>query len=567
LQAKQATFQAPCPEVKIYDPKSDNAKMYFSTASKKVLREYSFKTSVDDVRGQFSLTFYPDEYDGSEPIFDQINILDIVEIYEAKNHFKQYHTVSIEGSKTGRKILPTFTGVVRSIKYASQTGGGSVTRRLVVSGHSVAGLVAEFYMNMDTSAQVLTDELAAQEAVAKSLTLSLLEGWPKNPLKLKEIIKKIWEAFVDLSKKHEKISNPEVYNILEKWAGDFFDIDENITFNYPLGCVFNAKTTQGFFDIVESIIPYQVYEKFAYMDRPTGKMRIKIRECPFDKDKWHEIGYGEIPIKLVKALNIEQNDKEVYTVFFSYLNGYPVEDQKSLILAKQNQYSKKSPLLVQYDKKYSKYGYRPLFVHFIGYSKVEGKDDTSTAEKLVALNQRLKDWYGDMESMYHGQITMSTDLSMDMPQAGEKISFIGGEFYVSAAEHRWAYKGNPETVLTISRGGVYSEEETEIQKEILVDNSEPAQSYTVNEGDQIKKIALQFYGTESKFNLIINANPFLKGRPISGEGLPTIYKADILIIPPDKKNETVTEKVRKIKFHELKYWRHKKTGGGIEWRI
>jgi hypothetical protein len=31
---------------------------------------------------------------------------------------------------------------------------------------------------------------------------------------------------------------------------------------------------------------------------------------------------------------------------------------------------------------------------------------------------------------------MSTDLSMDMPQAGEKISFIGGEFYVSAAEHR-----------------------------------------------------------------------------------------------------------------------------------
>ena len=131
MQAKQATFQVPRPEVKIYDPKSDKAKLYFSTASKKVLREYSFRTSVDDVKGQFSLTFYPDEYDGSDPIFDQINEFDIVEIYESKNHFKQYY----EGSMLSNKVQPTFTGVVRGIKYASQVGGNNVTRRLVVSGH------------------------------------------------------------------------------------------------------------------------------------------------------------------------------------------------------------------------------------------------------------------------------------------------------------------------------------------------------------------------------------------------------------------------------------------------
>jgi hypothetical protein len=118
------------------------------------------------------------------------------------------------------------------------------------------------------------------------------------------------------------------------------------------------------------------------------------------------------------------------------------------------------------------------------------------------------------------------------------------------------------------------EEDVEIQKEILVDNDEPAQSYTVKDGDRIKSIALQFYGTESKFDLIINANPFLNGRPISAEGLPTIYgpmpgrNADVLIIPPDKENKTVTEKVVPPKFfHELKYWRHKKTMEGIEWQI
>jgi hypothetical protein len=111
--------------------------------------------------------------------------------------------------------------------------------------------------------------------------------------------------------------------------------------------------------------------------------------------------------------------------------------------------------LVQDDEKYARYGYRPLFIHFIGYSKAEGEDDTTTEEKLQKLNQRLMDWYGNIESMYNGQITMSTDLSMDMPQAGEKISLIGGEFYVSAAEHRWSYKGNPETILTVTRGAEY----------------------------------------------------------------------------------------------------------------
>jgi len=353
--------------------------------------------------------------------------------------------------------------VVRSVKYASQVGGTNVTRRLVVSGHSVAGLVADFYLSMDTSAQVLTDTQAAQDYLSKQLTISLLEKGNKL-LKLEEAINKIWEAFVDISKhkQYKKLSNPEVYEILVKWAGKFFDIDKDITFNYPLGCVFDAKTTQSFFDIVEGLIPYQVYEKFAYMDRSTGEMRIKIRECPFDADKWAEIEYkdpkvkgGELPLRLVKSLDIERNDKEVYTVFFPYLNGYPIQEQKALVLAKQNQYSKSSPFLTQDDEKYSRYGYRPLFVHFIGYSKDEGEGDTSTEEKLKALTERLMNWYGDMELMSHGQITMSTDLSMDMPQAGEKISFIGGEFYVSAAEHRWSYKGNPETVLTVTRGAIY----------------------------------------------------------------------------------------------------------------
>jgi hypothetical protein len=441
--AKQTTVQSPRPEVKIYAPMSDKPKLQFDYLNWKGLQSYSFKTSVDDAKGNFSLTFHPDQAGSDTPIFDQIKILDIVEIYESKNHFK--------------KSSPTYIGVIRSKKYASQIGGTSVNRKLVITGHSVVGLAAEFCMNMDTSAQVITDTLAAQENISKSLTTSLLEG--NEPLKLEEVIKKIWDEFVKLSTQYGKLSNPAIYKILSKWSRDFFDIDKKITLNYPLGCVFDAKSTKGFFDLVESIIPHQVYEKFAYMDRVSGKMRLKIRECPFDYDQWVKLKNHdcyEIPLRLVKSVDVEQNDNEVYTVFFSYLDGYPIQQLKAIVLGKQNQDSKNEPALVHDDKKYSLYGYRPLFVTFIGYSKDEGDEDTTTEEKLQKLNQRLMNWYGNMELMYSGQLTLSIDLSMDMPQAGETIAFLGGEFYVTSAEHKWNYKGNPETVLAISRGGNYT---------------------------------------------------------------------------------------------------------------
>jgi len=125
MKAKQATFQALHPEVRIYDPKSDKEKLFFSTVSKKVLREYSFKTSVDDVRGQFSLTFYPDEYDGSLPLFDQLKELDIVKIYEKekiigheeKEVFRRY-------GPTDYEKWPTINGVKASVgaRYITPKG-------------------------------------------------------------------------------------------------------------------------------------------------------------------------------------------------------------------------------------------------------------------------------------------------------------------------------------------------------------------------------------------------------------------------------------------------------------
>jgi hypothetical protein len=319
-------------------------------------------------------------------------------------------------------------------------------------------------------------------------------------------------------------------------------------------------------------------------------MRIKIRECPFDPESWEGLKYVDpkkknklldcynIPLRLVKGVDIEQSDEEVYTVFFSYLDGYPVQMQKLVILTKQEQESKSMPALVEYDEKYRKYGYRPLFVHFIGYGKIEKEDDTTTEERLQKLNKKLMDWYGNLEKMYNGMLILSTDLSMDMPQAGEKIAFLGGEFYVEASEHTWNYGGNPQTTLTISRGGIYTSS-VETHEEIIEENDTNHTTYTVKDGDHLKDIAQTFYGTESKAGLIVHANSLLlSGRENSPEGYPWIYgpawsptgpgRPDVLNIPPDPDRTVRRIKdtpSRKLEFEELKYWGKRHTEGGTTW--
>jgi hypothetical protein len=196
-----------------------------------------------------------------------------------------------------------------------------------------------------------------------------------------------------------------------------------------------------------------MYEMFPYIE--SGKTKIKIRKAPFDVDTWGKINpkNKKIDSVLLKGFDVAQSDEEVYTVFFSYLDGYPLQMDKALVLSAQR--IKGVPGVILDDDKFGIYGYRPLYLSLHGYSKSE-KEDDSTGDKLNELSETLKEWFGNIEKMYSGSITMSTSISNEMPCAGEKIPFLGGEFYVDTSEHRWNYGGNPETVLAISRGGDYS---------------------------------------------------------------------------------------------------------------
>lgn len=455
----QYIAQAPQPIVKIfeYNPQSgiespviefskETTKLLYSTKDneeKNYLQGYSFKFSTSDTDGSFSLTLHPGNSD--IPYFDEIEPLQIVKIYERDSECK----------------TPDFVGVINRKKFVAQPGSGL---RISITGKSVASFISRYKISLDLNAMSITNQLESQEALSKKLTASFAEGGIK---KVSEVLKEIWNYSKLCASKCLEISNPDMEKYVSKYLGDnFFSFDNEIELAYPLASIFNGQNTIMFWDIVSGIIPFPVYEKFAFIDEK-GKTKIKIREVPFDCSgdglgfsSWDKLekDMTELDPAIVKGIDFDVSDDEVYTAFFSYVIGTPIEQDKALRLAAQTGgYGNQS--LEIYKKKAGIYGYSPLTVSFNGYGVPE-KDSTEEQEKrsdsYKVLNKRLMNWYGHLEEMLKGTITLSTIMAEQMPMCGEIVSFLGGEFYVNEVEHTWNFGGNPETKLTVSRGGDYS---------------------------------------------------------------------------------------------------------------
>jgi hypothetical protein len=449
-------------ETKTYTDTIVKVRTFSPSEGEKVLQSYQFSLSKDSVDGSFSLTFFPESAGGSS-LFDDLQILDIVEIYETKQEHNTVKTITA-GKTYDYTKLPVFVGIIKSKKYVSQMADSGAIRRLSVSGIAVTGLISQFYINLDTTAVAISKQIVESESISRDLTLGLLKK--NNPVK--DVLSRVWASFCNIA---ESCGTVAIKYLIEQTMGsDFFDCDTS-KFKYPLANVLKAEQTQDFYSIIDGIIPEPLYEKFACTDFETGKMKIKIRQVPFrrtgdgdcEKDSsgtavtWVSAYNREIVAEEVKYFDLSQNDNEVYTVFFSYLNGYPINTDKLMrIIALED--SLQNKMIKFNDKKYRIYGYRPLIVSFNGYGNTEGEDDTETDANLAKTNERLSEWFGRLDDMLSGTITlaMTYDNTKKTIMPGEVVGFLGGQFYVEGVTHSWTYGGNGEISLSVSRGGKYT---------------------------------------------------------------------------------------------------------------
>lgn len=463
--------QTPSPKIAIIDQDTSLSVVTFGFEAddSNFLQGYSFSFGTDDSSGSFDVTLYPQESKGvqfggkfnkngfvKEYLFDVIKPFMIVKIWENRND-----------------TCPSFVGVIHSKKFVAQAGANT-NRRINISGTSIAGLVSTLKINLSFRASAISKQLISQEALDKKLTVTL-----NDKSNLSEIFGAIWESVSELAGKYHNLTTPKIIEYIEKCSQDaygskgslpsMFSIEES-KLKYPVACIFNGSDSDSFWDIIGKVLPTPIYEKFA-VSSGSGII-IKIREAPFDctgnaydgnTGAWNSLEKISIKSELVKDFQIEQSDNEVYTAFFAYLAGAAVSQDFALALASQTDALGAADFVTSAEK-FSKYGYRPLEISFNGYGIAEnkqagGEQNTSDLDMMKNMSLRMRYWFENLDSMFSGSVTLATDFSEEKDNrifVGKKISFLHGDFYVTKETHSWNYGGNPETKLTITRGGDYS---------------------------------------------------------------------------------------------------------------
>lgn len=453
MRAASVIHHRPCPRIQIVNPETGAVKLSFYLDTIRSLQSFNFSLSNGDLDGSFSLTFFPDRFGKDSALFDVIAKLDVVLIYEGYTviNFPDEKT-RINAASNQYAAYPVFTGIIRTKKYVTQMGDSGATRRMSITGTAITGLVSQFAISLDVEAACLTKQFEALESFRKSLTIKNSEA-----TKVKEIILSAWDAFCELS---NQLGTPKMLEYINRFMGGsdaFFDI-EDLDLGYKIGSLFRGETTHDFFSIADYVVPSPYYEKTAYTNRD-GKMKIRIRQSPFDADKWSKNQKIKLDGRHVKSFELTESDSEVYTVFFTYLDGSPIEERKTRVIASQNGNTNS---LVQYDaEKFKVYGYRPLFASFRGYTPSDSDSDSDSKktgeEAMREATKNLRNWYGNLENMLSGSITLAmtyrNETNFIMP--GDVVEFLGGEFYVDGVSHSWTYNGGGEINLSVSRGGKY----------------------------------------------------------------------------------------------------------------
>jgi hypothetical protein len=299
-------------------------------------------------------------------------------------------------------------------------------------------------------------------------------------------MKTTWEYFRKVSDEvsgGSRISNGRLLQIIDNkdYIGeDFIDATGRETsLQYPVATMFYNQENNYITDVWRNILPKPVYELFTRFDDEKKKPVIVARQVPYgDPDNgnqdWAALKLYPIDPVMLVGYDLDQSDEEVYTVFNAYIIGSP----KSPEFYQATTNAIDTSIKTNADK-CAIYGFKLLTVSFRGFDRMQNetaeKRKNELNEALLKLNIRTDYWFSRLDEMYSGTITLITNFKAKEdrrgkirvnPQAGCRLSFLGGQFYIEKSEHSWSYGGTPLNRLTVSRGMIYDSSDGRIKDEI-----------------------------------------------------------------------------------------------------
>ncbi|CEM61683.1 hypothetical protein DWQ65_02385 [Treponema phagedenis] len=447
--------KSPQPKIEIFDYNAPTVPAFTLSAQTHEytqLLSYSFTESTMDLKGRFQFSIAG----GDNNLFNEIQPLQIVKIYEGAN-------------------TPVFIGVIANKDLSCTMSQGGVQRQINFSGMSITGLIANFQLILDIKFLSLTQIMSA-ETINKDMVLRINELQTKEPLKIKKFLELTWDTYLGyvgvryLKPTADKApvkgkageSNKIVYDIIKNFMGnDFFEVGEAESIPVPIANTFFNQGINTVQQIWQTILAPPVYEMFSRVNEK-GKTKIVVRELPFS---FRENGivhnrWGKLPIRKIKSphlvdYSLRLSIDEVYTTFFAYIEGSSLSADQYIVIEQTDGDKIEKKILQVDEKKLKTYGMKMLQVAFRGYKKQTEKTETIT-NAMHKLSLRLRSWFGRLDEMYTGSIRIINDFSEKQIRCGERVSFLGGEFYVRSCDHSWSYGGTPTISLQVIRGGKYN---------------------------------------------------------------------------------------------------------------
>lgn len=416
----------------------------FSDSKDTNLQSYNFTRSVNNIDGSFSVSLKATSVNYDANIFiNQINPLDIIAIYEDGKPFLDY------------------LGIVSEIGFASTaTQGGGIIQ---ISGKSIDSLFNRYKISVDKTAMASFNSKARNIDNSNELLKQNSETKELEPLKLNDIIRSSWEKFNQGVKDNPAISNFKIGEIITRFYGDqFWDRNAaDVKFQYPIANHLFKDGESKFIDFLKELLPEKVYECFGTIEN--NKPTLKIRQVPFTSQRWDKLEKAkDIPLSTLTDYFFRRSDNEIYTSFFSYIQGSTESpDFYRAITATEEGFTDYRSSDVNKEKA-ALYGYEPLFLNFTGYPSgfndetIKNNTNNSVIEKFKALNIEAQEMYSKLDEMYTGNFSIVRTKDFPTPKCGERAKISEIEFYLLDEKHVWQY-GKPITIsYNFSRGGVYS---------------------------------------------------------------------------------------------------------------
>ncbi len=394
------------------------------------LISYQFSETLATIDSGFSLELVPRLFDDGESWLEKIKIYDLVFIHE----FGELR----------------YGGYVKNLRYQSRIGGdGKPNRRIRISGGSFGELLSTIQLVLD---QVLYQASITAEAASEQLSAILAAEIEENN-NIGDLFKIIYNRFMDLV----MAVGLEGVNIgIKPILDHFLDFDSGISHKlkaiYPMALSLYNVGTNNVWQILSNLLFPPVNELFGRWNPQSGKYEIVFRRAPFESEDWRDLLFMGIPSVMIVDHDVGKSNEEIFTFYLGELPGTGIS--RNLAIVSGNPTGKN---YVVDQEKWSKYGFRPMYVEFKYFNRDTDSAGASTLMRKVS--EMLKRWFEHNDEFYSGSLTIMTPDNKEYmrrnPRIGEKIKFLEGEFYLESSDHSWEYGGPMTTKLAITRGYKY----------------------------------------------------------------------------------------------------------------